>query len=143
MLGVLFQAWAAFSPLSSMAFVLGAAAVVTAFIGAVFVPDKLKMPLIAAGIALMVGASLWQAAEIRGAHEIYAATQELALKAEAERADKAEAITRDLAEQATKDLADAQADTAKLKGLDDVLSKDPDGARVAVPRVYSRRLRNL
>src|ERR1700712_3306654 len=105
MLGFLFQAWAAFSPLASIFGACGIACVVVAFLGAMFVPEKLKMPLIALGAALIVGAALWQAAEAKGAHDAFKAVAAANLKAERERAEKAEAITRELAEQATRDLA--------------------------------------
>ncbi len=143
MLGVLFQAWAAFSPLASIVGVCGIACVVVAFLGAVFVPEKLKMPLIGLGAALIVGAALWQAAEAKGAHDAFKVVAAANLKAERERAEKAEAITKDLAEQATRDLASAQADTRKLKELNDALAHDPRRDGVCVPRDLSRRLRAL
>jgi hypothetical protein len=86
---------------------------------------------------------LWQGAEADGARRMLQRDHALALQAERERAEKAEAITHDLAEQASRDLADAQADNPKLKELNDALSRDPRGARAAVPRDWARRLRSL
>ena len=143
MIGVLFQAWAAFSPLASIVGVCGIACVVVAFLGAMFVPERLKVPLIGIGAALILGAAIWQAAEAKGAHDLYAAAHQVALKAERERAEKAEALTRDLAEQATRDLAAEQADHAKLKDLTDALARDPRRDGACVPRDLARRLRQL
>ncbi|MGU3387309.1 hypothetical protein ACLBYG_22555 [Methylobacterium sp. D53M] len=143
MTAFLFQAWAAFSPLASIVGVCGIACIVVAFAGAMFVPERLKMPLIGVGALLIVGASLWQAAEAKGAHDAFKVVAATNVKAERERAAKAEALTKALAEQATRDLADAQADNAKLKDLTDALSRDPRGARPAVPHDLARRLRSL
>ncbi|MEG9526143.1 MAG: hypothetical protein MIL41_10285 [Hyphomicrobiales bacterium] len=96
---------------------------------------------LAAGLGLF--GVLWQGAEADGARRMLQRDHALALQAERERAEASDAITRDLAEQATRDLADAQADNAKLKDLNDALSRDPRGARAAVPRDLSRRLRSL
>lgn len=143
MIGFLFQAWAAFSPLASIVGACGIACVVVAFAGAMFVPEKLKLPLIGVGALLIVGAAVWQAAEAKGAHDAFAVAKEAALKAEQERAEKAEAITRDLAEQSTRDLAAAQADALKLKELNDALAHDSRRDGMCVPRDLSRRLRAL
>lgn len=143
MVGLVFQAWAAFSPLASIIGALGVVCVLIAVFGAMFVPERLKLPLIGLGVVLIVGAAMWQAAEAKGAHDAFAAAKEVALKAERERADKAEAITRDLAEQATRDLASAQADASNLKGLTDALSTDPRRAGVCLDRGMARRLRAL
>ncbi|SDA12825.1 hypothetical protein SAMN02799622_00822 [Methylobacterium sp. UNC378MF] len=143
MLGFLFQAWAAFSPLASIVGACGIACVVVAFVGAMFVPERLKMPLIGVGALLITGAAIWQAAEAKGAHDAFKVVAAANLKAERERAEKAEAITKDLAEQATRDLAAAQADNAQLKDLNDALAHDPRGTHPAVPRDLARRLRAL
>jgi hypothetical protein len=143
MIGILFQAWAAFSPLASIVGACGIACVVVAFVGAMFVPERLKLPLIGVGALLITGAAIWQAAEAKGAHDAFKVVAAANLKAEHERAEKAEAITKDLAEQATRDLASAQADTRKLKELNDALAHDPRRDGVCVPRDLSRRLRAL
>jgi hypothetical protein len=143
MIGVLFQAWAAFSPLASIVGACGIACVTVAFLGAMFVPERLKLPLIGVGAALILGAAIWQAAEAKGAHDLYVAAHQVALKAERERAEKAEALTRELAEQATRDLTAEQADHAKLKDITDALARDPRRDGACVPRDLSRRLRQL
>lgn len=143
MLAILLQAWAAFSPLASAVGACGLACIVVAFVGAMFVPERLKMPLIGVGALLITGAAIWQAAEAKGAHDAFKVVAAANLKAEHERAEKAEAITKDLAEQATRDLASAQADTRKLKELNDALAHDPRRDGVCVPRDLSRRLRAL
>lgn len=142
-MGVLLQAWAAFSPLASAVGACGLACVVVAFAGALFVPERLKLPLIGVGALLITGAAIWQAAEAKGAHDAFAVMQAAALKAEHERAEKADAIARAIAAQATRDLASAQADNAKLKDLNDALAHDPRRDGVCVPRALSRRLRAL
>ncbi len=143
MLGFLFKAWAAFSPLASIVGVCGIVCIVVAFAGAMFVPERLKLPLIGVGALLIVGAALWQAAEAKGAHDAFKATAEAALAAEAARAEAAEGITRELADQAARDLDEARGDVLKLKDLNDALAKDPRLAGVCVPRDLSRRLRAL
>ncbi|MDH2313172.1 hypothetical protein [Methylobacterium brachiatum] len=143
MIGVLFQAWAAFSPLASIVGASGIACVLVAFLGAMFVPERLKLPLIGLGALLIAGAAVWQAAEAKGAHDLYVAAHQAALRAEQLRAEKAEAITRTLAEQATRERAAARADTLKLKELTDALARDPRRDGVCVPRDLSRRLRAL
>lgn len=143
MLGFLFQAWAAFSPLASIVFVCGAALVAVAFAGAVFVPERLKLPLVGLGAALIAGAALWQAAEAKGAHDAFAVAAAANVAAERARADLADALTRDLAEQATRDLAAEQAGSVTLKDLTDALAHDPRRAGACVPRDLARRLRAL
>lgn len=143
MIGFLFQAWAAFSPLASIVGVLGIACVVVAFAGAMFVPERLKMPLIGLGAMLIVGAALWQAAEAKGSHDAFKVVAAANLKAEHQRAERSEAIARDIADQATKDLASAQSDNAKLKELNDALAKDPRRNGVCADRALARRLRAL
>jgi hypothetical protein len=143
MIGFLFQAWAAFSPLASIVGTCGLALVVVAFLGSVFIPEKLKLPAIAVGVALIVGAMIWQAAEAKGAHDAFRAVAEANTKVLRERVEKADAITRDLAEQATHDLADAQVNALKLKELNDALAQDPRRNGACVPRDLSRRLRAL
>ena len=143
MLGVLFQAWAAFSPLATIVGAGGIACVVLAFAGAVFVPERLKMPLIGLGALLIAGAGIWQAAEAKGAHDAFAAAHAAALRAERARADVAEAIARDLAERSRRDAAAAETDALKLKELTDALAKDPRRDRLCVPRDLARRLRSL
>lgn len=143
MLGVLFQAWAAFSPLASIVGACGIALVVAAFLGAMFVPERLKLPLIGLGAALIVGAAVWQAAEAKGAHDAFDVVAAANLKAERERAEKAEAITRELAEQSIRDLVAAQADALKLKELNDALARDPRRDGACVDRGLARRLRAL
>ncbi len=143
MLGFLFQAWAAFSPLASIVGACGIACVLVAFLGAMFVPERLKLPLIGLGALLIAGAAVWQAAEAKGAHDLFVAGHQAALRAEQLRAEKAEAITRALAEQATRERAAAQAGTLKLKELTDALARDPRRDGVCVPRDLSRRLRAL
>lgn len=102
-----------------------------------------RAALLGLAAGLGVFGVLWQGAEADGARRMLQRDHALAVEAERERAEKAEAITRDLAEQATRDLADAQADNAKLKELNDALSRDPRGAHPAVPRDLARRLRSL
>lgn len=143
MMGVLLQAWAAFSPLASVVGACGLACIVVAFAGTLFVPERMKLPLIGVGALLITGATIWQAAEAKGAHDAFRVVAAANLRAERERAEKAEAITKDLAEQATRDLASAQADTRKLKELNDALAHDPRRDGVCVPRDLSRRLRAL
>jgi len=143
MLGFLFQAWAAFSPLASIVGACGVACVAVAFLGALFVPERLKLPLIGLGAALILGAAVWQAAEAKGTHDAFAVAAAANLKAERERADLAETLTRDLAEQATRDLAAEQAGSVTLKELTDALAHDPRRAGACVPRDLARRLRAL
>lgn len=143
MLAFLLAAWTAFSPVAALVGLSGIALILVAVLGLTVLPDALKKVVIALGVALLVGASLFQAGQAKGVALEAAATAARDLAAEKKRADLAEATIAADRAQAAKDRAAAVADQAKLKGLLRDLETHPGTGRVALPRDLARRLRDL
>lgn len=143
LLALMQNGWAAFSLASALAGGVGLGLIALALLGSAWLPAFLRRPLIGFGLALLVGAALYQAGQARGAHEAFARDAERALAAERTRTAIARRITDAVAVQAVRDVASVQAANRKLQELTDALRKDPDRDRVCVDRSLSRRLRNL
>lgn len=136
---------AAFAGLSGLALIVAGLfglALLPPFLGA-FVPDWLRRGLVLAGAALVLGAGLYGAGRIKGVEVAAAIAAEKALAAEVERTRLAEKVTADIAAQATADLAAEQEANARLRKLNDDLSKDPGRDDPCLDRGLSRRLRDL
>lgn len=142
-LAFLANAWTAFSPLALLVGGSGIGLVVLALVGLSWLPGFLKRPLIFAGAALLVLSAVYQAGQAKGAHNAFAKDAARAFEAESARADAAERIKSQIAARATQDFARAQADSRKLKELNDALAKAPGRDRLCVDRALARRLRDL
>lgn len=142
-LATLANGWAAFSVLATIGGIGGLALIAAALLLGAYLPAGLRRVLFGAGLALLVGAALFQAGQAHGARQQLALDAGRAVEAEKARASAAEALAHDIAEQATRDLAAEQADSAKLKGLLDDLRSHPDAGGACLPRDLARRLRAL
>lgn len=143
LLALLQNGWTAFSLASLLAGGAGVGLILLALLGTAYLPAFIRRPLIGAGIAILVGAALYQAGQAKGAADAFARDAARAIAAETERAAKAERATRDDRARAVQDLADDQARTQKLQEMNDALRKDPDRDRVCIDRDLSRRLHDL
>lgn len=143
LLSILQNGWTAFSFVSLLAGGGGLGLILLAFLGTAYLPGFLRRPLIGAGLALLVGAALFQAGQAKGAHEAFAREAARALAAEQDRTRIAKDITDRVARQAVKDLAAADATNRKLQELKDAMDKDPERDRRCTTRDDARRLRAL
>lgn len=143
MLAFLLTAWTAFSPAATLVGLSGIALIAVALLGLTVLPDALKKVVIALGVALLVGASLYQAGQAKGVALQAEVEASKALAAETKRAELAEATIAADRAQASKDRTAALADRAKLRKLLDDAQKHQDGARECLSRDLSRRLRDL
>jgi hypothetical protein len=143
LLTILGNGWTAFSLISLLTGAGGLGLILLALLGTAYLPGFLRRPLIGAGLALLVGAALFQAGQARGAHEAFAREAARALAAEQTRTKIAKDITDRVAIQAVRDLAAAEATNRKLQEINDAMRKDPDRDRVCVDRGMARRLRAL
>lgn len=143
LLAILQNGWTAFSLASLIAGAGGVGLILLALLGTAYLPAFLRRPLIGAGIAILVGAALYQAGQAKGAADAFARDAARALEAERTRTKIARDITDRVAIQAVRDLAAADATNRKLKEINDALAKDPDRDRVCVDHGLSRRLRAL
>lgn len=134
---------AAFSLVAALTGVGGLGLIMLAVLATSWLPAFLRRPLIVAGIAIVVGAALYQAGQAKGAHEAFALDAARAIAAETARAEWSEKIAAAIAAQATRDFAAAQADNIKLKELNDALRTDPHRDRECLDRGLARRLREL
>ena len=132
--------WAAISPVTLKILVAAFAVLV---LGRIVLPARLRIVgrTVAAGVAAF--AVCWQVAAADGARRMLAHDHAVAIRAEQLRAEKAEAITHEAIELHARDQADRQADALKIKELTDALAKDPHRDGVCLPRLWSRRLRQL
>ncbi|MBA9067409.1 hypothetical protein FHR71_001139 [Methylobacterium sp. RAS18] len=135
--------WTAYSFAATLAGGAGLGLVVLALVATAWLPGFIRRPLLAAGIALMVGAALYQAGQAKGAHDAFALQSARAMAAEIKRTEAAETVAARIAAQAAQDLAAEQAARQKLQELNDVLRTDPHRDRECLPRDLSRRLRDL
>lgn len=151
LLGALQLGAAAFSLGASVAGLSGLALIAAGLFGlallppvvAAFVPDLVKRALVLAGVALLVGSALYQTGRVKGVQLATRLAAEKAVAAEGERARLAEEVRDKIAAQATADLAAEREANAKLKDLNDALSKDPGRDDPCLDRDLSRRLRDL
>ncbi|MGU3284695.1 hypothetical protein [Methylobacterium mesophilicum] len=120
--------WTAYSFGATVAGLGGAGLIVLGLLATAYLPAFIRRPLIAAGIALLAGAALFQAGQAKGVHE--AAAAEAARNLAQAKADAAAT----LAEQAR------QAAAAK-----DIAAKDKDRADAAEAdaQASASRLRDL
>lgn len=136
------NAWAAFSPAAAAIGLGGLGLLVLALLLPVL-PGWVRAAAVLLGLALAVGAAIYQAGTAKGAHDAFAVAAERARSAETIRADLAEASAREIGAQAVAD-AEAHAQTlATLRKLTDALAKRPDRDRIALPHDLARGLRLL
>ena len=140
---VLQNGWTAFSLASLLTGAGGLGLILLAFLGTAYLPGFLRRPLIGAGLALLVGAALFQAGQAKGAHEAFAREAARALAVEQTRTKVAKEITDRVAVQAVRDLAAADATNRKLQEINDALATDPERDRRCTTRDDARRLRAL
>lgn len=143
LLTILQNGWTAFSLASLLTGAGGLGLILLALLGTAYLPGFLRRPLIGAGLALLVGAALFQAGQARGAHEAFAREAARSLAAEQTRTRIAKEITDRVAIQAVRDLAAAEATNRKLQEINDALAKDPERDRRCTTRDDARRLRAL
>lgn len=143
LLTILQNGWTAFSLVSLLTGAGGLGLILLALLGTAYLPGFLRRPLIGAGLALLVGAALFQAGQAKGAHDAFAREAARVLAVEQARTKVARDITDRVAVQAVKDLAAAEATNRKLQEIADAMRKDPDRDRVCVDRGMARRLRAL
>lgn len=145
-LSVLENGWTAFSFWSALAGAGGLGAIAAAVLAGLYlplIPAFLRHTVLAVGVALLVGAGLYQAGMQKGARDAFARDAVRALAAETARADAAVAIAARDRERTARDLASANADLAALKEITDALAKDSDRGRTCLDRDTARRLRSL
>jgi hypothetical protein len=143
LLTILANGWTAFSLVSLLAGAGGIGLILLALLGTAYLPGFLRRPLIGAGLALLVGAALFQAGQAKGAHDAFAREAARALAAEQTRTKVAKDITDRVAIQAVRDLAAADATNLKLRKLLDDMDHDPERDRRCTTRDDARRLRAL
>ena len=136
LLTILQNGWTAFSLVSLLTGAGGLGLILLALLGTAYLPGFLRRPLIGAGLALMVGAALFQAGQAKGAHDAFAREAARALAAEQARTKVARDITDRVAVQAVKDLAAA----AKLQRKIDETPNDP---RSCLDRNAADRVRGI
>ena len=145
-LALLANGWTAYSFAATLVGGAGLGLIAIAVLAAIYLPlfpRAIRNLLIGAGVVLILGASIYQAGQAKGAHDAFARDAERAIAAERKRADAAERVTAADAARAAQDLAAAQADTRKLQELNDALAHDPRRDGVCLDRDLSRRLRRL
>ncbi|TXM65498.1 hypothetical protein [Methylobacterium sp. WL120] len=146
LLALIANGWTAYSFAATLVGGTGFVLIAIAILAAIYLPlfpRVLRNLLVGAGVALILGAALYQAGQAKGAHEAFARDAERAIAAERKRADAAERVMAADAARAAQDLAAAQADTRKLQELNDALAHDPRRNGVCLPRDLSRGLRAL
>ena len=145
-LALIQNGWTAYSFAATLAGGAGLGLIALAVLAAIYlpiVPRALRSLLLGAGIALILGAALYQAGQAKGAHDAFARDATRAIAAEQKRAAAAKRVMAADAVRGARDRAAAQADTPKLQELNDALAHDPRRDGVCLDRDLSRRLRQI